>query len=126
MEDGKWLRLVIIGLVLAAMAVGYFLLAQRFTGTKVSQSQTRVAVNTPSPALSPSPISTSTPTPVIPAIPTPLPSPVSQSGSAYQRIVDRTKGGVQVLPATGSPMVLVGIFSVGAAVLGWHLRKFSR
>lgn len=118
MEDTRWLRLVTIGLVLAAMAVGYFLLAQRFTGTKVSDSKsdnskTKVAVATPP-----------TEKPAVPAIPTPLPSPTSAPSSAYDRIVERTKGGVTQLPVTGSPMILVGILSASAIIVGLGLRKF--
>lgn len=113
MEDARWLRLVTIGLVLAAMAVGYFLLAQRFTGNKVSKSQ---------------------PEGVISMSPQPTPSGQSVMGtntgqatrSAYERIAERTRGGVRELPATGFPTLLIGIFSLGAIIAGFGLRKFPK
>lgn len=122
MEDTRWLRIVTIGLVLAAMAVGYFLLAQRFTGTKVSE----VAVATPSPQ--PTLVPTSSPTPT--SIPVSSTEQTTQSAyrgatsSAYTRIVERTKGGVTQLPATGFPAVLTGILAVSAIIAGLGLRKF--
>ena len=104
MEDTRWLRFVTIGLVLAAMAVGYFLLAQRFSSnnTEVAQTQQEFVITTPAP------------TPSV----TPLPSP------SVLGIGSTTKGGVQALPATGFPGVLLIAFSAGAIAAGFGLRKF--
>ena len=100
MEDGKWLRFLTIGLVLAAMAVGYFLLAQRFTGTRVSKSQ-------PTPTSS-SILGTNSQTP--------KPSGLGQD--------TKPAGGVSQLPATGFPILLIGVFAAGAIIAGFGLRKF--
>lgn len=114
MEDTRWLRLVTIGIVLAAVAVGYFVLAQRFSGNGVSEPQPEVVIATP-----PSVLGTDDGQ-------SPQPQPLGQAQkSAYQRIAERTKGSVQELPATGFPLILIGIFSAGVLVVGWHLRKFS-
>ena len=107
MEDTRWIRLVTIGLVLAAMAVGYFLLAQRFTNnnTKVAQNE---VVSTPSPTLIPiaSPSTQPTPNPSVLAV--------------------RSKGEVQTLPATGFPLALLVAFSAGAIAAGYGLRRFPK
>lgn len=107
MEDGKWLRLVTIGLVLAAIAVGYFLIAQRFTGTKtkVSESKSEMVATVPTPSV----LGTDT---------------GQDTKSAYQRIAERTRNGTQALPATGFPAVLIGILAASAAIAGFGLRKF--
>ena len=119
MDDPRWLRLITIGLVLAAMAVGYFLISGRFSANSSTRQQTQVnkAVSSPAPTIIP--------------VATPSSSSLSlvqnsqgNSGSAYNRIVSRTQGGVQVLPRTGFPIVLVGIFSMAAMISGWGLRKF--
>ena len=122
MEDTRWLRLVTIGLVLAAMAVGYFLLAQRFNGnkTQVADTKTEVVVATP------------TPTPSV--LPTPLPSAsvlgigVTAAGGLTTKggLSVTTKGGVQSLPATGFPAVLLVWFAAGAIAAGYGLRKFPK
>lgn len=101
MEDTRWLRLVTIGLVLAAMAVGYFLLAQRFSGTKTEVSD--------QPTPSPSVLGTDT---------------TDATKSAYQRIAERTKGGVETLPATGFPALLTGTLFASAVIIGLGLRRF--
>lgn len=106
MEDARWLRLVTIGLVLAAMAVGYFLLAQRFSGTRVSDGN-KVSKSQSTPA--PSVLGTNS---------------GQDTKSAYQRIAERTKGGVRELPATGFPILLTGILATSAAIAGFGLRKF--
>ena len=106
MDDPRWLRLITIGLVLAALAVGYFLL----TGKLSSNSATKTA---PSPAAS-----------VLgqdaKLTPTPTPTPAS----AYNKIVSRTQNSTQALPKTGFPVGLAVIFSISAVISGWGLRKF--
>ena len=116
MDDPRWLRLVTIGLVLAALAVGYFLISGGFSGQKVNKSQAEVASVTSSPQ----PLST--PDTILGQNIQPPPSPTP--ASAYSRIVDRTKGGVEILPKTGFPIFLAGVLSASAIIAGWGLRKF--
>lgn len=107
MDDSRWLRLVTIGLVLAALAVGYFLV----TGRLASNSATKTG-SAPTPSVLGQNAQTTTPTPS----PTPA--------SAYERIVDRTQSGTQTLPNTGFPVGLAAVFSLSALISGWGLRKF--
>src|SRR3989344_5769393 len=101
MEDPRWLRLITIGLVLAALAVGYFLLTGRLSpnsnNTTRTQTQVNKAVESPTPAA----VATVT-----------QPSPTPTPASAYSRIVERTQGGVKSLPKTGFPVGLAIVFSV--------------
>lgn len=106
MDDSRWLRFVTIGLVLAALAVGYFL----FTGRFAPNISTRTQAS-PSPSVLGED-----------AQATPSPSPTPES--AYERIVDRTQSGTQTLPNTGFPLGLVAVFSLSALISGWGLRKF--
>lgn len=98
MEDPRWLRLITIGLILAALAVGYFLISGKFT-TKTTNQPTQ----TPDAVLGQN---TQAITP-----------------SAYTRIAERTKG-AQTLPKTGFPVGLAIVFSVSAIISGFSLRKF--
>lgn len=113
MEDNIWLRLITVGLVLTALAVGYFLLSGRLTSNSANKikSQTNQAVSSPTP------------------IPTVLGqnnqvSPSSTPVSAYTRIAERSQGNIQTLPNTGFPVFLALSFSVSAIISGWGLRKF--
>lgn len=130
MEDSKWLRLMTIGLVLAALAVGYFLFVGRFssditkTGSKVSQA-------TPSASSSASPSTTvGTPKPSVlgqntQAGSTSSPSPTPTS--AFSRIVSRNQGNgsaVTTLPRTGFPAGLAAILAISTMISGWGLRRF--
>ena len=120
MDDPKWLRFITIGLVLAAIAVGYFLL----TGSLSSKNTT-----TPASQISQaSPVASSTvsvkpkPTPTLKPISTPTPAPMS----AFNTISNRNQGGLsaQALPGTGFPVELTAVFSLSAVIAGWGLRKF--
>lgn len=103
MEDNIWLRLITVGLVLTALAVGYFLLSGRLTSnsSKTSPEPTVLGQNTKL-AVSPSPSPT----------------------SAYTRIVARNQNNIQTLPKTGFPAFLAVSFSVSAIISGWGLRRF--
>ncbi len=131
MEDPKWLRLITIGLVVTALAVGYFLLSGRMVSNKAPSTSIGESA-TPSAsilgrnaqtALSPGASSTSRSTPL----------------SAYDRIASRnqpsqpqtqsqpqspTQSQSQTLPKTGFSYLLAGIFSIGILISGWGLRKF--
>ena len=100
MEGSPWLRLITIGLVLTALVVGYLLISGRFAQEK--KQVEGVTQTTPSTTAEPA-----------------QPSP-----NAYTRIVERNKSGAQTLPNTGSPILLISIFSLSAIVSGWGLRKF--
>lgn len=106
MDDPRWLRLIMIGLVLAALAVGYFLLTGKLSTSKITKE-------------SPPPSVLGQDTQAIPTL-----SPSASPASAYTRIVNRTQGGVQVLPNTGFPAGLLVVFSISAIISGWGLRKF--
>ncbi len=113
MEDPRWLRLVTIGLILMALAVGYFLFSGRLSSNSATrtESQANRIVQSPTPtALGRNILATPTPS----------------SNSAYLRIVNRNQaqGGVQTLPRTGFPIGLAAIFSASAIISGWGLRKF--
>lgn len=108
MEDPKWLRLITIGLILAALAIGYFLLTGGLV-KKSSKPQTQTAVSTPSPAIRGDSI-------IVPE--------ATATPSAYTRIVDRAQGGVRTLPATGVPVGLMLLFASSAMVVGFSLRKY--
>lgn len=108
MENPGWVRLVVVGLVLAALAIGYFLLSGSFVKTKPkSDVSNRIGVvETPAPDTS---IKVAT------ASPTPKPAVNGQPASA-----------VQTLPATGFPLALIVVLSAGATVAGLGLRKFPK
>jgi len=103
MQDNIWLRLITVGLVLTALAIGYFLLSGRLfsNSTKTqSPSPTSVLGQNAKPTASPSP------------------------SSAYAKIAERTQNQPQVLPKTGFPVGLAVVFSVSAIISGWSLRRF--
>ncbi len=118
MDDPRWLRLVTIGLVLAALAVGYFLLTGKIFSPRTS-TQSPISGGTPaataSPSAAPSTLGQNTQS---------SPVPTSTPTSAYQTIANRTRGETQTLPNTGFPAGLILIFSAGAVISGWSLRKF--
>lgn len=113
MDDPRVLRIITVGLVLAALAVGYFLLTGGFS-VKSKKIQTQSQVNT----VVESPIPTAVDGVAIQASPSPSPL------SAYQRIINRSQSRVQTLPNTGFPAGLAVVFSVGTLVSGWSLRKY--
>lgn len=114
MDDPRVLRIITVGLVLAALAVGYFLLTGGFKAKKVQTATTQVEqVNT--------------------AVESPVPSDVggasvqpasSPAQSAYDTLANRSQSSVQTLPNTSFPTGVIVIFSVGALVSGWSLRKY--
>lgn len=112
MENPRWLRLITIGLVLAAIAVGYFLFTSRFSSNVPIKSKSEVGQLVPSATPSARLVSTN-------------PSP--SSISAYNRITERTtKGGqpIQSLPGTGFPVELAGVLAFSVMISGWGLRRF--
>lgn len=117
MEDQKWLRLVTVGLVLAAVAVGYFLFTSRFSSSAPIKSKTQANQSILS--------ATSSAVPSAKSVSAVKPSP--SPASAYDRIADRTaKGGqtVDTLPRTGFPVVSTVILLSSLMISGWGLRRF--
>lgn len=112
MDDPRLLRIITIGLVLAALAVGYFLLTGGLTSRskKVQTNQVNRVVESPVP----SPASGVSG------------SPQTATESAYSRILDRTQTGVRTLPDTGFPAGLAIVFSISAMISGLSLRKFPK
>lgn len=112
MEDPRSLRIVTVGLILAALAVGYFLLTGGFSISKPKRVQTQntqvAGVTSPTPS-------------AVPSYVQPSPEPTQ---SAYSRIVARNQANVQTLPATGFPAGLVVVFSIGTMISGFSLRKY--
>lgn len=108
MESSPWLRLITIGLVLAALAVGYFLISGRFASDRSAKPQTQEEQQVEG-VTQASPQATTEP---------------GVSPNAYSRIVDRNKSAVATLPQTGSPLLLIGIVSLSAIISGWGLKKF--
>lgn len=112
MDNPRWLRLITIGLVLAAVAVGYFLFTGRFSSNNLSKT-TQISQSSPSATLSASPSATPTPT----------------SASAFNRIAERTANGgqpVNTLPRTGFPGSLTAVLAISTMIAGWGLRRFPR
>lgn len=120
MDDPRILRIITVGLVLAALAVVYFLFTGGFSvgKSKVSQTQINKVVQSPTPS---SVLGQDTQVLSTPA-PTPTPSPMS----AYNRIASRNQGNVQTLPRTGFPDGLAVVFSLSAVVTGFALSKFPK
>lgn len=119
MEDPRWLRLITIGLVLAAVAVGYFLFTGRFSAKNVTAPKSQISqvrsANSPSPK-------TSVNAGAVQQNASPNPS------SAFNMIAQRSNniGGqnVQTLPRTGFPIGLLGALSVSGMLIGWGLKRF--
>lgn len=115
LDGDNRIRLIIAGLVLAAIAVGYMIFSQRFS----ADNNTQVANN------SDRPVTQITPTPTPTYTVTPTVTPPSESSS----VPSTTKGGlpntgISSLPRTGFPVGLVVIFSASAAIAGYFLRKY--
>lgn len=115
MEDESRIKLIIIGFLLAAIVVGYFLLSNRFNRSQVSPQTT-----------------TPIPEAVIKTSPTPPPSPsplriISSPQPVATRSGLTTKGGLTTsLPKTAFESSLLGLFSISAIIAGWFLRKYPQ
>lgn len=124
MENQGWLKLVIVGLVLSAMAGGYFLLSNRLVSKKSTKSQGEVVTETtpiPSQGIS---VLGQTATPSATPAATPIAVVTPTNPPAYTRIVQRTQSKIQTLPNTGIPVYLMGVGALSAMVVGVSLSKF--
>ncbi len=112
MDDPRWLRIIIVGLVLAALATIYYLLTGAFTLNKAAKQ-----------AIVPKTIVQASPSPVTnPSTPKPTSLPAPQS--AYDRIAARNQGSVSVLPKTGFPIGLAALLFTSVMIIGVGLRKY--
>ncbi|OGE33089.1 hypothetical protein A3C59_02835 [Candidatus Daviesbacteria bacterium RIFCSPHIGHO2_02_FULL_36_13] len=100
MNDPKWLRVMTVGLILAALAIGYFLIAGKFSKPAViKDSQVQIVEPSASPSANP---------------------------SAYNLIVERNLQDVTTLPNTAFPASLMFVFSAGAIAVGLGLKRFPK
>lgn len=114
MDDPRWIRFLTIGLVLAAVAVGYFLLTGRLASNSATKTGFKPNGNVGiGVTVQPSVLGQNTQA-------SPFPSPMS----AYDRIANRNQQNVQTLPATGFPVELAAALSVSVMLTGWGLRRF--
>ena len=131
MEDPRFLRIILFGLILAGLTIGYLIFTGRFIKPQQAKTQTITQTATPTPipiqiqiqiVASPSPFASATPSP-IPSR-TPVQKSVVATPSAYARIADRTQNKVTTLPKTGLPTILIGVASLSAIISGWFLRNY--
>lgn len=106
MDNPRWLRLIVVGLILAALVVGYSLLTGGFVKSKPA-TKAKTPISSPATSASPS---------VLPA--------VSPPSSANNRITDKSQRGVQTLPRTGFPLGLTVTFAISTMIAGWSMRRF--
>jgi hypothetical protein len=125
MDDPRVLRIITVGLILAALAVVYFLFTGGFAVGKPKVSQKQVTV-TPSPVAQATANPSATPSVVGQAQPTAIPSSTAIPTTAYDTLSNRSQGNVQNLPSTGFPVGLAIIFSTSAIVSGFGLRRFPK
>lgn len=117
MDDPRILRVITVGLVLAVLAVVYFLFTGGFSVNKTKTNQISNASSaTLGVAASPSPLA------VVQAQPKPSATPTS----AYNTIAARNQSNVQTLPRTGFPVEIAVVFSAYAVGSGFYLRKYSK
>ena len=116
MESSRWLTVLLIGLVLAGLVVGYFLLRNTF----LPKTRPQTTQLPPLTQASPSP---KTPADFVLGQNTESPSSPTP-GSAFSRIAQRTQGNTSALPATGFQIALTGILSASFIIIGWKLRKY--
>lgn len=120
MDDPRWLRVITVGLVLAALAVGYYIVTGAFSIKKATpQTQINKTVQDNSnPTLLPS--ENNTPSVEL----SPKPSSQPKATSAYDRIIARNQAQIQTLPKTGIPVGLIVLLSTSVMTVGLGLRKF--
>lgn len=127
MEDPRWLRLLTVGLVLAAIAVGYSLFTGRFASNSTKKApQIGQVIPSASPTSTPAVLGRNGQSSLPTSAPIASPSPSATPTSAYSIIANRTKGGMQVLPNTGFSVGLAVALSISVMISGWGLRRFPK
>jgi hypothetical protein len=122
MEDTGRVRLIIIGIILAIVAGGYFLFTQANRVFK-SRTEGNQTTNQRNVAVSPSPSANSGYNIVVVS-----PSPTGfATASGTPAVAGRSTNIAQnSLPNTGFPEVLAGTFALSAVISGYFLRKYPR
>lgn len=123
MDDPRLLRIILFGLVLAALTIGYLIFSGKFL-----KPQTITNKNQPTQTNRAAAGVNATP------VPTTIPGTASENlstPSAYTRIMERNQGQklqaqANSLPKTGLPIALAGAASVSAITVGWFLRKYPK
>ncbi len=110
MDDSSRLKLIILGLVLAAIAGGYLFFSGRFA----SKTNNKIVQATPAPSMPPLVFTT----------PTPTPRALVQASTLPVSGVSGTN--VNNLPKTGIPMDLLGSIGAAGIVIGYALKRFSK
>lgn len=111
MEDTTRLKLILLGLFLAAASLGYFVFVQKTNEQKIASQNRTVEQIEPSENVP-------TPTPALVGLPSTL-GQTTKGGQGSVRIVDE-------LPKTGIPTGLIAVFSLSGAIIGWSLRRFPK
>lgn len=119
MDDPRILRVITVGLVLAVLAVVYFLFTGGFAVSKSKINQANKTVQSQAPAV----VSPSS-TPAVSGQQTAQPSPTPTS--AYNAIAKRNQQAAKTLPATGFPAGPAVVFSFAAVISGLVLRRFPK
>lgn len=126
MDDPRILRIITVGLILAALAVVYFLFTGGFSvgKPKVSQNQTAKVSPSPTPVITATPNPSATPAVVNQALPTPIPTATAEPVGATAVASSGAGNSLGALPRTGFPVKLAAVFSLSAVAAGYGLRKF--
>ncbi len=126
MDDPRWLRLITVGIVLAVLAVGYYIFTGAFSINKSAKTQTEVnqiTQKTPSPTIIP--LAKSSPLPSSkPSVLGNNTNTANAAQSAYDRIVQRAQNQVETLPKTGFPLGAALVFSSSLMIIGLGLRRY--
>lgn len=111
------LKLIVVGLVLAAMAVIYLIFSQRFTSSQIIQ-----VTNTPTASLPQAVGGQASPSATV------TPGLVQVTTTPTQAASGQPQGirGGQFLPATGPSLFLIGLFSISLGLAGYFLRKYPK
>ncbi len=131
MENPTWARMIIVGLILAILAAGYFLLTGGFVKSKPNVASSTIQTTTITPTQAPIASGTTGTRAVITATPSPTPTP-KPATTAYNTLVQRnqqaqgttTTQAPAALPNTGFPIGPVALLALSVVVTGWGLRKF--
>ncbi len=127
MEDSRWSKLIIIGVVLAVLAGGYFFLTNKFIFNKSKNTATDKPSQTSQPQSTNGNVENSAvlSTETVDQANITSPQVVEPSQrSAYETLANRNQQRVATLPNTGFPIYLIGTASLSAIIIGFSLRKF--
>ncbi len=121
MEDTGRVRLIIIGIILAIVAGGYFLFTQ---ANRVFKARTQSATNQKVVSVASPSSNNNNGYNVVVVSPSPSATFVAKANS--QVAGNSTTIASGSLPKTGFPEVLTGSFALSAAISGFFLRKYPK